>query len=108
MKLAKALYEKGLITYNAIASGDKSWQPYLCEWNRTYFSPALAKAKLQIPESTNSTAKGITTLTEYLCPVCQKQLERYDYTKEKQAKSLLRCSDIKQKLSLTTKTLYFS
>jgi hypothetical protein len=80
------------LNLDAIALGDKSWQPYLCESNKTYFSLALAQAKLQIPESTNSKAKGTITLTEYLCPVCKKQLERYDYTKGKHEKYLLRCS----------------
>jgi hypothetical protein len=51
--------------------------------------------------------KGITTLTEYLCPVCQKQLERYDYTKEKQAKSLLRCSELQTKTKPDHKNVVF-
>ncbi len=32
-------------------------------------------------------------LTEHPCPVCQKPLEEYHYTKDGQAKSMLRCSD---------------
>ncbi len=32
-------------------------------------------------------------LTEYPCPVCQKPLEKYSYSKDGQAKSMLRCSD---------------
>lgn len=40
-----------------------------------------------------STATSLST-TEYLCPVCGKQLELYDYTKEHQKKQMLRCSDV--------------
>lgn len=32
-------------------------------------------------------------LTEHPCPVCQKPLEEYNYSKDGQAKSMLRCSD---------------
>lgn len=34
-----------------------------------------------------------TKLTDYSCPVCSKPLEEYHYSKEGQAKSMLRCSD---------------
>ena len=80
---------------DAIAVGKKLWQPYLCEWNRTYFAPALAQAKLMMPEAAQSQTNGTVTQTEYTCPVCKKQLERYDYSKGKHVKSLLRCSDAK-------------
>lgn len=33
------------------------------------------------------------TLTEYPCPVCQKPLEEYHYSKNGKDKMLLRCSD---------------
>lgn len=36
-----------------------------------------------------------TTLTDYPCPVCRKPLQEYHYSKEGQAKSMLRCSDAK-------------
>ena len=78
---------------DAIALGEKSWQPYLYQWNQNYFEPALMKAKLTIPEAPKTKANGTVTLSEYSCPVCKKRLERYDYTKEEHAKSLLRCSD---------------
>jgi DNA topoisomerase I len=32
-------------------------------------------------------------LTAHPCPVCQKPLEEYSYTKDGQAKSMLRCAD---------------
>ena len=78
---------------DAIALGEKSWQLYLCQWNQNYLEPALVKAKLMIPKAAKTKANGTVTLSEYSCPVCKKRLERYDYTKEKHAKSLLRCSD---------------
>ena len=81
------------LSLDQIASGEKQWQPYLTNWNRTYFSPALAKARIMLPESANSQPRGKTTATKYLCPVCKKPLERYDYSKGKHAKKLLRCSD---------------
>ena len=84
------------LSLDQIANGEKKWQPYLTNWNRTYFSPALTKARAILPESATSKPKGTVTATKYLCPVCKKPLERYDYfkhSKGKHAKKLLRCSD---------------
>lgn len=78
---------------DAIALGKKSWQPYLCEWNQNYLAPAIAQAKLTLPQPAKSKANGTVTQTEYNCPICKKQLERYDYKKDGKEKSLLRCSD---------------
>ena len=79
---------------DGIANGSKSWQSYLYNWIENYLAPAIAQAKLTIPKSFTSKAKGIVTVTEYSCPVCNLALERYDYFNGKQAKSLLRCSDL--------------
>jgi DNA topoisomerase I len=75
---------------DAIALGEKSWQPYLCHWNNSYFAPALAQAKLIAPK-TETKPKGTSTLTDLPCPVCKSRLERYDHLKDGEAKSLLRC-----------------
>jgi DNA topoisomerase-1 len=77
---------------DAIALGQKSWQPYLCQWNSSYFFPAIAQAKSTMPK-TESGKQGTSTLTDFSCPVCKKRLERYDYYKNGEAKSLLRCSE---------------
>ena len=78
---------------DAIALGEKSWQPYLCQWNQNYLDPAIAQAKLTIPQTSKAKANGTVSLSEYQCPVCKKRLERYDYKKNGKEKSLLRCSD---------------
>jgi DNA topoisomerase-1 len=77
---------------DAIALGKNSWQPYLCNWNSSYFSPAIAQAKSTMPK-TESGKQSKSTLTDFDCPVCKKRLERYDYTRDDEAKSLLRCSE---------------
>ena len=78
-----------------IACGELNWQKYLTDWNRTYFAPALASAYSLLPPESQARSKtqGKTSITRYICPVCQKSLEQYTYTKEGQEKSLLRCSD---------------
>ena len=78
-----------------ISVGSKSWQPYLCEWNRSYFAPALDQAVSILPESDRPGSRGKVNKTEFQCPVCGKPLEEYHYAKEGQEKSLLRCSDSK-------------
>lgn len=95
------------LNLDLIASGEKSWQPYLYQWNQTYFEPALMKAKLTIPQTLKAKANGTVTLSEYKCPVCKKPLERYDYIKEKQAKSLLRCSDSQASQKLNHRNAVF-
>jgi DNA topoisomerase-1 len=77
---------------DAIATGKEKWQPFLINWNQTYFSPVLTQAKLALPQSDRK-PKGTTTSSEYICPVCSCNLEQYDYVKEKKQKSLLRCSN---------------
>ncbi|NJK58334.1 MAG: hypothetical protein HC939_21325 [Pleurocapsa sp. SU_5_0] len=77
---------------DAIAHGEKKWQPFLINWNQTYFSPALTQAKLVLPEF-DYKPKGTTTPSGYKCPVCSSNLEQYDYEKDKESKSLLRCSN---------------
>ncbi len=91
---------------DAIARGEKKWQPYLTSWNQTYFSPALAQAKLSLPES-NSKPKGTVTPSGFKCPVCNQNLEQYDYLKENEQKSLLRCSDPKSRNKSNHKQVVF-
>jgi DNA topoisomerase I len=45
----------------------------------------------QLPQP--KTEQSLAKLTEHPCPVCQKPLEEYSYTKDGQVKSMLRCSD---------------
>ncbi|MCC0175857.1 type I DNA topoisomerase [Waterburya agarophytonicola K14] len=92
---------------DAIALGEKAWQPYLCNWNQKYFAPALSSAKLTIPKSPVSKTNGTVTSTEYTCPVCKKELERYDYSKGKHAGSLLRCSDSQARFKPGHKNVVF-
>jgi DNA topoisomerase-1 len=84
------------MSLDAIAIGEKNWQEYLTNWNRSYFAPAVTKAYELIgktPKSfTSSQAKS--KLTNYSCPICNQPLEEYLYSKNGQKKSLLRCSDM--------------
>ena len=77
---------------DAIAKGKQEWERFLINWNQTYFSPALAQAKRTLPEP-SSKPKGTTTPSGYKCPVCSSNLEQYDYVKDGESKSLLRCSN---------------
>ena len=95
------------LSLDQIAKGELKWQPYLTNWNRTYFSPALAQARAILPESISSKPKGTVTTTKYLCPVCKKPLERYDYSKSNYAKRLLRCSDIEARNKSNHKEVVF-
>lgn len=47
----------------------------------------------QAPQSKDSQSKPPATITSYPCPVCQKPLEEYSYTKDGQQKTMLRCSN---------------
>ncbi|MGB8700359.1 MAG: DNA topoisomerase I, partial [Thermosynechococcaceae cyanobacterium] len=56
-------------------------------WSERVKQWQLPQPKTELPTETK--------LTEYPCPVCGKPLEEYHYSKEGQAKSMLRCSDAK-------------
>ncbi len=45
------------------------------------------------PHSKESQPKSPAKITSHPCPVCQKPLEEYNYTKDGQSKTMLRCSD---------------
>lgn len=45
------------------------------------------------PRSQESEPKPPAKITSHPCPVCQKPLEEYSYTKDGQQKTMLRCSD---------------
>ncbi len=85
---------------------EKSWQPYLTGWNQTYFSPALAQARSVLPESSRK-PKGKISPSDYKCPVCDKNLEQYDYFKAEEQKSLLRCSDPRSRNKSNHKQVVF-
>lgn len=40
---------------DTIALGDRDWQQYLANWNKTYLIPALSKAQTLIPEAAKNT-----------------------------------------------------
>ncbi|WP_072013894.1 type I DNA topoisomerase [Myxosarcina sp. GI1] len=76
-----------------IAAGELNWQSYLSNWYHSYFAPAIARARQQLPNFTSPKAQGKVSATEHICPVCKKPLERYDYIKDGENKIMLRCSD---------------
>ena len=92
---------------DAIASGDINWENYLCNWNNSYFAPALSQAKKLTPEAKQKKEIKPAILTEHLCPVCGKQLEEYTYFKDSQEKKLLRCSDVKSRRKSNHKSAVF-
>lgn len=76
-----------------IAAGELNWQKHLANWYHTYFAPAIARARQQLPKFATPKAQGKVSATKYFCPVCQKPLEEYAYTKDGESKIILRCSD---------------
>ncbi|HIK33476.1 MAG TPA: type I DNA topoisomerase [Oscillatoriales cyanobacterium M4454_W2019_049] len=54
-----------------------------------------------------SQPKTTPQLTDYKCPVCQSHLEEYHYTKEGIEKSMLRCSDVKNRREQCKDVAYF-
>jgi DNA topoisomerase I len=59
----------------------------------------------QIPQS--KTAQPPATVTEFPCPVCQKPLEEYHYSKDGQSKKMLRCSNPQAKTDKKHKDVAF-
>lgn len=51
----------------------------------------------EAPRSKESESKPPAKITSHPCPVCQKPLEEYIYTKDGQQKTMLRCSDPKSR-----------
>ncbi len=47
----------------------------------------------EAPRAQESQQKPPAKITPHPCPVCQKPLEEYSYTKDGQQKTMLRCSD---------------
>lgn len=54
-----------------------------------------------------ATCEFLSRANYYLCPVCKNRLERYDYTKQNQAKSLLRCDDPQARANSNHKNAVF-
>ncbi|MEM6752269.1 MAG: type I DNA topoisomerase [Cyanobacteria bacterium P01_C01_bin.38] len=77
------------------------WNDYSKKWQ----APGSKDSKADKTAAKKPPAK----ITEYPCPVCQKPLEEYSYTKDGQKKSLLRCSDAKaRKNSKHKDAVYFN
>lgn len=57
-----------------IAQENLSWQPCLFQWNKNFLNPAIAKAKLTIPQIPKAKANRPVIPIEYQCPVCKKKL----------------------------------
>ncbi|MCG6138881.1 MAG: DNA topoisomerase, partial [Nostoc sp. LLA-1] len=51
----------------------------------------------EAPRTQESKPKPPAKITSYPCPVCQKPLEEYIYTKDGQQKTMLRCSDLQSR-----------
>ncbi len=69
-----------------IAAGQLNWEKWLIDWNSQVFQPALNKGNQVIEQVISE------QLTEFTCPVCGAKLERHQYTKNRELKMMLRCS----------------
>ncbi len=78
---------------DAIANGKQGWQQYLTNWNQSYFTPALAKAKTVVVVSEGKTKinerKFETSRTR--CPECKNCLSKIPSSKVKK-KYFLKCT----------------
>ncbi|MBE9100351.1 type I DNA topoisomerase [Vacuolonema iberomarrocanum] len=102
---------------DAIATGQQEWQTYLIDWHRSYFGPAIAQAKSQLPSLTiaadrpastsdssaagsttavatkTTTAKATKTTTKTKCPSCGGSMNKVpSRSKKLKAKHFLRCA----------------
>ncbi|MEB3281219.1 MAG: type I DNA topoisomerase [Lyngbya sp.] len=69
-----------------IAAGQLNWEKWLIDWNSRVFQPALNKGNRVIERVISQ------QLTEFTCPVCDAKLEKHQYTKNRELKTMLRCS----------------
>jgi DNA topoisomerase I len=89
---------------DTIAQGKQDWQGYLTDWHRTYFAPALEKARQGLrshspqPEkpsgkpSTTKQPKPGTTVTKTVCPKCGEAMSKVPSKSSKlKADHFLRC-----------------
>lgn len=79
---------------DAIAQGNQEWQDYLIGWNRSYFAPALAKAKQGLPDPTTNGSNGGRVLekSRTKCPSCNNPLSKVPSKKVKK-KYFLKCEN---------------
>ncbi|MEL7038371.1 MAG: DNA topoisomerase [Cyanobacteria bacterium J06592_8] len=78
-----AQLEKNL---DEIASGQLNWEQWLIDWNSQVFQPALNQGNQAIEQAVSG------QLTDFTCPVCGAKLEKHQYTKNRELKTMLRCS----------------
>jgi len=78
---------------DAIASGNKI-EPYLINWNETYFAPALDVAYRSLgSKSATSSGNRRVELTEIHCPKCSAVMQKIPCRSQKlQADHFLKCS----------------
>jgi DNA topoisomerase-1 len=88
-----------------IAAGEQNWETYLTQWNRSYFAPALVKARQVIPQhlTTNPPPRREQKLDQQLdrsrtrCPQCNAYLAKVPSKKLKKKyflKCVEACSDL--------------
>ena len=81
-----------------IAAGEQNWEAYLTQWNRSYFAPALVKARQVIPQhlTTNPAPSFASQRDQTLdrsrtrCPQCNAYLAKVPSSKLKK-KYFLKC-----------------
>lgn len=78
---------------DAIAEGNQEWQAYLIGRNRSYFAPALAKAKQGLPEPTSgSNGSRVLEKSRTKCPGCGHPMSKVPSKKVKK-KYFLKCEN---------------
>ncbi|HEY9695601.1 MAG TPA: type I DNA topoisomerase [Oculatellaceae cyanobacterium] len=61
----------------------------------------------ELPYSERKVAQETQSLTEFTCPVCSSFLERYEYSKNGQNKTMLRCSNSKNRQAKCKEVAFF-
>ncbi len=67
----------------------------------------LFKSNYELPYSERKDAPKAESITEYPCPVCNSTLESYDYSKEGKKKTMLRCSNSKNRQNKCKEVAFF-
>ncbi|MBW4639397.1 MAG: type I DNA topoisomerase [Gloeocapsa sp. UFS-A4-WI-NPMV-4B04] len=88
-------------SHEQVASSAKSNQP-----SRPVNNTSTSVSK-NAKDSETITSLPVPNLTEHLCPVCQKPLELYNYTKGNEPHQMLRCSDASVRREVDHKDVAF-
>ncbi|MBV8884510.1 MAG: type I DNA topoisomerase [Chroococcidiopsidaceae cyanobacterium CP_BM_RX_35] len=81
---------------DVIAAGKQQWEPYLIDWNQTYFAPALAAAyrTLGANQGVKPGSPKQAELTEIHCPKCEWLMQKIlCHSQKLKADHFLKCAN---------------